>query len=70
MATVFMKWLENSPKDYDRGIQILTLGWLDTRSHPPGGGFSRLRALHCLRGLRVAMSRRRYQVRIISTCLI
>jgi 2-polyprenyl-3-methyl-5-hydroxy-6-metoxy-1,4-benzoquinol methylase len=26
MATVFMKWLENSPKDYDRGIQILTLG--------------------------------------------
>jgi ubiquinone/menaquinone biosynthesis C-methylase UbiE len=26
MATVFMKWLETSPKDYDRGIQILTLG--------------------------------------------
>lgn len=28
MATVFMKWLETSPKDYDRGIQILTLGKL------------------------------------------
>ena len=28
MATVFMKWLETSPKDYDRGIQILTLGRL------------------------------------------
>ncbi len=26
MATVFMKWLETSPQDYDRGIQILTLG--------------------------------------------
>jgi ubiquinone/menaquinone biosynthesis C-methylase UbiE len=26
MATVFMKWLETSPKNYDRGIQILTLG--------------------------------------------
>lgn len=26
MATVFMKWLETSPKDYDRGIRILTLG--------------------------------------------
>jgi 2-polyprenyl-3-methyl-5-hydroxy-6-metoxy-1,4-benzoquinol methylase len=26
MATVFMKWLETSPKDYDRGIQFLTLG--------------------------------------------
>jgi ubiquinone/menaquinone biosynthesis C-methylase UbiE len=26
MATVFMKWLETSPKDYDRGIQYLTLG--------------------------------------------
>ncbi|MFN2197087.1 MAG: corrinoid protein-associated methyltransferase CpaM [Anaerolineales bacterium] len=26
MATVFMKWLEKSPKDYDRGIQLLTLG--------------------------------------------
>ena len=26
MATVFMKWLEKSPKDYDRGIQWLTLG--------------------------------------------
>ena len=24
MATVFMKWLEKSPKDYDRGINILT----------------------------------------------
>lgn len=28
MATVFMKWLENSPEDYDRGIQLLTLGRL------------------------------------------
>jgi ubiquinone/menaquinone biosynthesis C-methylase UbiE len=26
MATVFMKWLETSPKDYDRGIWLLTLG--------------------------------------------
>ncbi len=26
MATVFMKWLETSPKKYDRGIQLLTLG--------------------------------------------
>jgi ubiquinone/menaquinone biosynthesis C-methylase UbiE len=26
MATVFMKWLETSPKAYDRGIRILTLG--------------------------------------------
>ena len=28
MATVFMKWLETSPKNYDRGIRILTLGRL------------------------------------------
>lgn len=28
MATVFMKWLETSPRDYDRGVQILTLGRL------------------------------------------
>ena len=26
MATVFMKWLETSPSDYDRGIALLTLG--------------------------------------------
>lgn len=26
MATVFMKWLETSPEDYDRGIRLLTLG--------------------------------------------
>ena len=26
MATAFMKWLETRPKDYDRGIQLLTLG--------------------------------------------
>ena len=26
MVTVFMKWLETSPKDYDRGIHLLTLG--------------------------------------------
>jgi ubiquinone/menaquinone biosynthesis C-methylase UbiE len=26
MATVFMKWLEKSPEDYDRGIRLLTLG--------------------------------------------
>lgn len=32
MATVFMKWLETSPKTYDRGIQILTLGRL-RRAH-------------------------------------
>ncbi len=28
MATVFMRWLETSPGDYDRGIQMLTLGRL------------------------------------------
>lgn len=28
MATVFMKWLETSPQNYDRSIQILTLGRL------------------------------------------
>ena len=26
MATVFMKWLETSPKDYERGIRMNTLG--------------------------------------------
>ena len=26
MATVFMKWLETNPKNYDRGIRILTFG--------------------------------------------
>ena len=26
MATVFMKWLEKNPKDYDRGIRLITLG--------------------------------------------
>ena len=26
MATVFMKWLETKPSDYDRGIELLTLG--------------------------------------------
>jgi len=26
MATVFMKWLETSPADYDRGIALLTMG--------------------------------------------
>lgn len=30
MATVFMKWLETTPTDYDRGIQLLTLGRLKT----------------------------------------
>ncbi len=28
MATVFMKWLESDPSDYDRGISLLTLGRL------------------------------------------
>jgi ubiquinone/menaquinone biosynthesis C-methylase UbiE len=28
MATVFMKWLEKNPRDYDRGIRWLTLGRL------------------------------------------
>jgi ubiquinone/menaquinone biosynthesis C-methylase UbiE len=28
MATVFMKWLERRPRDYDRGIRLLTLGRL------------------------------------------
>ena len=26
MATVFMKWLEQKPDSYDRGIRLLTLG--------------------------------------------
>ena len=30
MATVFMKWLETSLKDYDRGIHLLTLGKIRT----------------------------------------
>jgi ubiquinone/menaquinone biosynthesis C-methylase UbiE len=29
MATVFMKWLETSPKDYDRGIRLITLGQIE-----------------------------------------
>ena len=29
MAVVFMKWLETNPKDYDRGIRLLTLGKLN-----------------------------------------
>ena len=29
MATVFMKWLESRPLDYDRGIRLLTLGRLE-----------------------------------------
>jgi ubiquinone/menaquinone biosynthesis C-methylase UbiE len=29
MATVFMKWLETRPQDYDRGIRLLTLGKLE-----------------------------------------
>ena len=28
MATVFMRWLETTPGDYDRGIRLLTLGRL------------------------------------------
>ena len=28
MATVFMRWLETKPSDYERGIQLLTLGRL------------------------------------------
>lgn len=28
MATVFMRWLERRPSDYDRGIRMLTLGQL------------------------------------------
>jgi ubiquinone/menaquinone biosynthesis C-methylase UbiE len=28
VATVFMKWLETTPDDYDRGIQLITLGRL------------------------------------------
>ncbi|HEY69949.1 MAG TPA: methyltransferase domain-containing protein [Anaerolineae bacterium] len=29
MATVFMKWLETTPRDYERGIRLLTLGRLE-----------------------------------------
>ncbi|HET6446458.1 MAG TPA: class I SAM-dependent methyltransferase, partial [candidate division Zixibacteria bacterium] len=28
MATVIMRWLETKPSDYDRGIELLTLGRL------------------------------------------
>jgi len=30
MATVFMKWLETKPADYERGIQLLTLGQIQS----------------------------------------
>ncbi len=33
MATVFMKWLERRPADYDRGIRLLTLGRLEAMQH-------------------------------------
>jgi ubiquinone/menaquinone biosynthesis C-methylase UbiE len=33
MATVFMKWLEKRPADYDRGIRLLTLGRLESMQH-------------------------------------
>ncbi len=33
MATVFMKWLERRPADYDRGIRLLTLGRLESMQH-------------------------------------
>ncbi len=33
MATVFMKWLERRPVDYDRGIRLLTLGRLEAMQH-------------------------------------
>jgi ubiquinone/menaquinone biosynthesis C-methylase UbiE len=33
VATVFMKWLETNPKDYDRGIQLLTLGRIGRVKH-------------------------------------
>lgn len=33
MATVFMKWLEKRPADYDRGIRLLTLGRLELMQH-------------------------------------
>ena len=29
MATVFMKWLETTPRAYERGIRLLTLGRLE-----------------------------------------
>jgi ubiquinone/menaquinone biosynthesis C-methylase UbiE len=46
MATVFMKWLETSPRDYDRGIQLLTLGRI--------GRVKRRIARECVqRGMRV-----------------
>ncbi len=33
MATVFMRWLERRPADYDRGIRLLTLGRLESMHH-------------------------------------
>ena len=33
MATVFMRWLERRPADYDRGIRLLTLGRLESMQH-------------------------------------
>lgn len=40
MATVFMKWLETSPEDYERGIQILTLGRQRKAAETIARGFS------------------------------
>jgi SAM-dependent methyltransferase len=41
MATVFMKWLERNPRDYDRGIRWLTLGRLRPLKEQIAGGFVR-----------------------------
>jgi 2-polyprenyl-3-methyl-5-hydroxy-6-metoxy-1,4-benzoquinol methylase len=41
MATVFMKWLENKPKKYDCGINMLTLGKLQRVQEDIVSGFVR-----------------------------
>jgi 2-polyprenyl-3-methyl-5-hydroxy-6-metoxy-1,4-benzoquinol methylase len=71
MATVFMKWLETSPRDYDRGIQLLTLGRLTPLKarlaanyiHPQGGEKPRVLEIGCGTGtLSVMMAEHGAQV--------
>jgi 2-polyprenyl-3-methyl-5-hydroxy-6-metoxy-1,4-benzoquinol methylase len=63
MATVFMKWLETSPRDYDWGIQLLTLGRIQrireriVNSYVNEGG--RVLEIGCGTGTLTAMMARR-----------
>jgi ubiquinone/menaquinone biosynthesis C-methylase UbiE len=63
MATVFMKWLETNPADYDRGIRLLTLGrirriheWIAERAVQPG---TRALEIGCGTGTLAAMMAKR-----------